>query len=314
MKKVFINSLVAGAALLCMSGDTQATNSKVGTTAYSFLKIGVGARAVALGGAFTGLADDESALYYNPAGLVSTGKRAVTTSYVNYLSDIQSGFVGYIHPYTETQRFGVAVNYFNYGSFTGLDQTGAPTGDFTPSDLALAVSYAAGFKGGLQVGLSSRFVFEKIDSLSSTGLMFDLGALYKFKDGRTQAGVALQNAGFQLSGLTSMHKDDLPVVVRVGFAHFLRGLPLVFAADVAKPVDNDFHIDVGAEFLQLKPVYLRLGWSSIGSAIRTSSDNNKLAGFAGGFGVIYQKYEIDYAFVPYADLGSAHRVTVAARF
>ena len=50
----------------------------VGTTAFAFTKIGVGARPVAMGGAFVGLADDITALYYNPAGLAGLQDLAVS--------------------------------------------------------------------------------------------------------------------------------------------------------------------------------------------------------------------------------------------
>jgi hypothetical protein len=71
-------------------------NDKVGTRAYSFLKRSVGARASALGGAFTGMADDESALYYNPAGLRSLHGKHVMFSYQNFIAGINAGFLSYV--------------------------------------------------------------------------------------------------------------------------------------------------------------------------------------------------------------------------
>lgn len=321
-----MNRILSGAVVFLffigLNNSGKGANSKTGTTGYQFLKIGIGARAIAMGGAFVGLSDDESALYYNPAGLLAIERRAVTTSYVNYIADIQSGFIGYVHSIASNRRLGTALNYFNYGNFIGLDKSGLLTGDFTSVDLAFSVAYAVQLKSGVQVGFAPRWVYEKIENYSSTGLMTDLGWLYKFKDGRTQVGMLVQNIGFQLSGLTSSHKDGVPWSVRIGFSHRLHGLPLVFDADIIKPSDNDIFLNLGTEFTKLEPVRLRLGWSSFGSELRTADGENKtLTGIAGGFGVRFpgpagrqQSFQVDYAFVPYADLGSVHRVTVGARF
>ena len=52
------------AMLLCASSVARADKYT-----GEFLKLGVGARALGMGGAFAGLADDASAAYWNPAGL-----------------------------------------------------------------------------------------------------------------------------------------------------------------------------------------------------------------------------------------------------
>ena len=72
-------------------------NSGAGTSAFAFLKINSGARPVAMGGAFTGVADDENSLYYNPAGIASMNRNGVILGYHNYFVDLQSGTVGYVY-------------------------------------------------------------------------------------------------------------------------------------------------------------------------------------------------------------------------
>ncbi|KPJ63809.1 hypothetical protein AMJ44_13960, partial [candidate division WOR-1 bacterium DG_54_3] len=109
MKKIIIWASVLIAFLGFVSSKLFAANSKVGTTAYSFLKIDVSARSTAMGGAFVGLSDDESALYFNPAGLIQIEQRSFFTTYNNYLTDIQSGFLGYVHPYSENTRLGASI-------------------------------------------------------------------------------------------------------------------------------------------------------------------------------------------------------------
>ena len=288
-------------------------NSRVGTTAYSFLKIGVGARAVALGGAFVGLADDETALFFNPAGISQLGQKSYTLSYNNFLTDIQSGFLGYIHPYSEKITLGAYINYINYGSFTETDIEGKNLGDFGAGDFSLGLAYAQILNPSLSLGVGSKFIYGKLEDYSSDALAFDLGVLYRFKDNRTKMGFAARNLGFQLKGYTKAHKESLPVVMELGLSHHLRGLPLIFTFESAKPLDNDFHFDLGGEFLGAKPLIVRLGWSSFGENFKTDSSKDNLGGFSLGFGVLWKIYRLDYAYSSYADLGGVHRVSISGK-
>jgi len=81
-------------------------NSNVGTSAFPFLKINIGARASGMAGAFTGMADDESALYYNPSGIAFLEGKRFILEYHNYFADLQSGFVGIIRPVWGTRCSG----------------------------------------------------------------------------------------------------------------------------------------------------------------------------------------------------------------
>ena len=96
-------------------------NTNAGTSAFSFLKINISARAVAMGGAFTGLSDDESSLYYNPAGITSFEENRFILGYHNYFVDMQSGFAGYIQGLDKTKFFGIYASYLNYGDFIETD-------------------------------------------------------------------------------------------------------------------------------------------------------------------------------------------------
>ncbi len=294
----------------------QSNNSNVGTSVFPFLKNGVGARPLAMGGAFTGLADDESALYYNPAGISGIRTKAFAASYVNYFGDVNSGYLGFLYPRGENQTFGAALNYFNYGTFVGLDSAGNSIGDFTPGDLAFQLSYARKFRQGFSLGLSGKIIYEKLQDYSSSALAFDLGALYHFPNGRGRLGLAVQHLGFQLSSFWEAPREDLPTVVKVGGSVHPVGLPMNVALDIGFPTDNDLFLSGGVEYLKLNPVFLRAGYSSFGKNYKAGLESGKdnLAGFSGGVGVIVQKFQVDYAFLPYSTLGSAHRFSGAYRF
>ncbi|MCK4385812.1 MAG: PorV/PorQ family protein [candidate division Zixibacteria bacterium] len=311
MKKTISLGIIVIVVSLLVWSESFAINSKVGTTAYAFLKIDVSARSTAMGGAFVGLSDDESALYFNPAGLIQIEQKSFFTTYINYLADIQSGFLGYVHPYSENTRLGVSVYYFNYGSLTQTSKRGEVLGTFGAGDFALALSFVRSVNSQISFGATGKFIYEKIESYSSDALALDLGIIHISKDARTRFGLVGQNLGAQLKGFTRSHKDDLPIAVKVGMSHHMRELPLTVALDAAKPFDNDIFFNLGGEFTALKPLYLRVGWSSFGENFKTDSDKDDLAGFAGGFGVRWKAYRFDYAYSSYADLGGVHKISIS---
>ncbi|RME27224.1 MAG: hypothetical protein D6800_05360, partial [Candidatus Zixiibacteriota bacterium] len=134
--------------LLCLAvpPNMYAVNSNAGTSAFSFLKINLGARPVAMGGAFTGLADDINALYYNPAGLALLEDDQYVAGYNNYFVDMQSGFVGYAKKQGFDRSIAVFASYLTLGSFVQTDLNGNVTGDFNGGDFVLGGTYALSFR------------------------------------------------------------------------------------------------------------------------------------------------------------------------
>jgi hypothetical protein len=313
MKKFKISILIFITLLFVITPQLWAGDSKVGTTAYSFLKIGVGARSQAMGSAFVGLSDDESALYFNPAGISHFVERSFVLSYNNYLTDIQSGFVGFVYPYGEKTRLGAWINYMNYGSLVETDSTGRKLGTFGAGDLAFGLTYAQSLSPMFNFGLTGKFIFGKIQNYSSDAAAMDLGLLLRFKDQRSKLGLVVRNLGVQLKGYTESHKESLPTVFELGFSHHLRGLPLLFSFDSAKPIDNDYYFDFGGEFSGFEPLFLRVGWTSFGENFETDSDKDNLGGFSGGFGLLWRNYRFDYAYSSYAELGGVHRLTISGK-
>jgi len=296
-------------ALCSLTGWAKDINSKAGTSAFPFLKINLGARAVGMGGAFTGLADDESALYYNPAGIASFEERRFIAGYHNYFADMQSGFLGYTNQLGERLYWGGWVSYLNYGEFIETDSTGLILGDFSGGDILAAFTLAVKQGHNFALGGTIKLIYERVHEYSASGVAVDLAAKYSSDRGRFGAGLMIQNLGKQLSAL-GVEKYRLPLTVRGGVSVRPRAFPLIVAGDVILPVDNDVVVALGVDYYEFKPFYARIGWNSFGSNFRGADSDDTWAGLSLGVGFDYGKMHIAYAYSPSADLGQSHRVTL----
>lgn len=305
---------------MLMGGQVSAdeNSSGAGTSVFNFLKIDVGARPIAMGGAFTGVADDETSLYYNPSGITDLEGKHFIAGYHNNVFDMQSGFLGYVHPVGPDHRIAAQINYLSYGDFIRTDGNGEELGTFGGSDMLFAASYAMRVRQNLSLGVTLKYIYEKIDTYSASGIAGDIGAKFIIKrdlyDNSIQAaaGIMIQNVGTQLSTFVDgSEKYDLPLTFRMGVSGYPKGLPLLLAGDIILPTDNDLYIALGAELLRLKPLFIRMGWTSFGLNYQTEAGaKDNLAGFSVGFGVEHKQMHISYTLSPQSDLGTSHRITI----
>jgi long-subunit fatty acid transport protein len=157
--------------------------SKTGTTAAKFLSIGIGARANAMGGAFTSIANDASALYWNPAGVAYLNDFEAMFTYTTLYKDldINLNYAAVVLPMGETGTFGVSITALDYGEMnvtTELYPEG--TGErFSANSYSFALSYARNITDDFAVGLSVKYILEDIFNSSASGVGFDVGTVFK---------------------------------------------------------------------------------------------------------------------------------------
>lgn len=298
-------------------------NDKVGTRAFPFLKRPIGARPTALAGAFTGLADDESAIFYNPAGVATLKGRRAFFDYQNYIAGINAGMFGYIHPLSEVNSIAGYINYINYGNFVRTDLSGAELGEFGGSSMVFGALFSRKHSEKVTTGVTLKLIYSKLDTYTATGGAIDLGMRYVIKDripgferrGYGSIGLAVQNLGVMASAYTvDAEKDPLPIIIRGGVAGQPRGIPVILSGDVILPTDNDIFFALGAEFSDIQYLSLRLGWNSFAENYKTDFENSPITGFTFGVGFEFKKFKLDYSLTPMNDLGESHRVTVSHVF
>jgi len=278
----------------------------------AFLDIGVGARGIGMGGAFTALADDSSAVYWNPAGLARLEKREVSASHAELGNDTREDFLAYAHP-TPRGTLAAAATYLSQGSIGGRDAAGRPTGDFQASDAAVAGAY--GLKTDVaDLGVSVKYLRSHIASSEAQGVAADLGARRAFDGagpGKLIVGAALRNMGPGLKYETQ--RNDLPLRLAGGAAYsFAAGRTLAFEVQTA-PRGGGADGGFGGEFQVMEGALLRLGWSTK-SAAPEGSGFDAARGLTVGLGLERAGFRFDYAAQAAGELGAAHRFTLAKRF
>ncbi|MBI3189071.1 MAG: PorV/PorQ family protein, partial [Ignavibacteriales bacterium] len=172
---VYLASVKMNAQLVPNLGGQRA-----GISAFQFLKIGSGARAVALGETFTAIANDASALYWNPAGLTQFAENQAIFAHTEYVVDIKHEFAGVAYHLTPADVIGASVISLHMDDMEITDETN-PKGTgryFAFGDVAVGLSYGRTMTDQFSFGLTVKYVEETLDILKMRGVLVDIGTFY----------------------------------------------------------------------------------------------------------------------------------------
>jgi len=261
------------------------------------LKLGGGARPLALGGAYTALGNDASSLFYNPAGLGRMNFPEVMTMYNSWLADTKQQAAIVAFPL----RFGtVAFGYtsLSSGNIQGYDATGALTSVFDTGSTVMSLSLGRSLNPNLFWGFSVKTISDRLETVTARTTAFDAG-MTLMANPNLIIGVSAMNFG---SGLVYVsEKTALPTCYRLGIAYKANLLneSIRVAGDLAAYPDGT-KVDLGMEYLVRDFLAFRLGDS--GGNLRA------------GIGVIANILAIDYAYYFHQDLGATHQVSISFLF
>ena len=299
------------AGLIWAVDDVHALNDNAGTTGFSFLKVGVGARAAALGGAYTAISGDLESTAWNPAGIYAVKERATAVSLTSYLVDTEAGFLSVGLP-AGPRMLALSVNYFTYGELQRTGEDGLAQGTFGAFDIATGISAAQPFWGDrLTLGGTAKWIYSGIDDYAADAWAFDLGLLANGPIPGMTIGASMSNLGAVRSGFTKDHTDSLPVLLRAGMSHHPAHfpLPLLLAMDVTIPNDNDPYFNFGVEIELAGGLTLRPGYSLQQSGL----DGDEALGLSTGAGLDLKGMRLDYAYASFPALGDVHRISLSGR-
>ena len=304
MKKIiiFIMMVTAGGCL-CYGAFSK---DDAGTSGAQFLKLGAGGRASALGNSYAAVADDSTAVYWNPAGINNVKNVSVCVSHNIMFESIFYDWVSGVKKFG-FGTVGIGVQYLSYGSIVERDDTGLELGSFKPNDIAISLSYGRKISD-LLVGINAKYISSKIKD-SATAFATDIGGMYKFDGDKVTLGLALQNIGTKMK--FEDEEEKLPMNVKLGGAYNIRKNWFV-AVDVNAPSDDEINIGAGTEYAYRLNKEINIsGRAGYSTALR---DTGGLNGLTAGLGAGYSGYALDYAFVPFGDLGQTHRISLGIKF
>ncbi len=312
--------------------------AKVGTTGLNFLKIGLCARPVGIA-AFTAVADDGSALYYNPAGLLQLKTPEALFSYIDYPADLQFGHVGGVWPLPRMNGvFGVQVTSMYSGDImeTTPERPYGTGRTFYASDICAGVSWGQQLTDKFSVGVTLKYLNEQLADRSATGWGADVGTFYNTGWKRICIGMVIQNFGPDMEFETS----PFPLPMNFKFGASVVAMEkgphrLLLSGEFVHPNDNLEEYIAGGEYEYLGMLALRIGKKSNAWKRYTWSEYQEnrdrdafveypvisekggicLDGASLGLGLKLPEYGIgvDYAWAGLGTLGPVHRFTLSVK-
>ncbi|MCP4292124.1 MAG: PorV/PorQ family protein [bacterium] len=300
--------------LLVMPTSAHAAGfAKVGTFGGQFLKIGVSARATGMGSAFTGVADDATAVFWNPGGLVNVLGNEVSLNHVVWAADTKlSSAVMAFNPRTIPGTFAISIR--SYWMDPQLERTAYnPEGTgrhFDAGSMSMGLSYARFFTDKFSAGVTLNYLHMGLAETSVNTGAFDFGIMYRIGIKDLKLGMTIQNLGgkFQFDE----RESKLPMTFKVGtsFNAFKNETQkLAVALEFAHPSDNIEHANAGLEYGLNNMFFARGGYH-----INYDTD-----GLAFGFGAAIPtgettRLQADYSGVDMGALGFVHRMSMSVMF
>ncbi len=335
MRKFKLITVVA-VAFFAASSLQAGEFSKVGTSGAQFLKIGVGARYTAMGGAAVANAGDAYALYWNPAALGGLTQSHLEFTTIAYVSNVNLNYVAFAKPLS-FGTVGAAVTALTSGDMeiTTVDQPDGTGKMFSTSNYAITLGFARQWTEFFSFGLSAKYITERISEERASGLAFDFGTLLQPGYRNLRIGMNISNLGSEMKytgpelnfnynpsgdnqsydnakGVLNVDSYDLPLVFRIGAAYDIQYSPstrLTLSVEARDPSDNDQEGSFGAEMAFQETFFLRGGWQL----------NQEEQSASVGAGLALQVWNatdlsMNYAFADFGRLNSVHRFSFGLRF
>jgi tetratricopeptide (TPR) repeat protein len=265
----------------------------------SVFMTGAGAKADAMA-AFTACADDASAVFYNPAGLLFSERQAVSFLHYQLYENAMYNLITYIFPALDIGVLGATLYRFSSGSIDGFSSSDMKLNSFSVNEYKFSFSYARDIINNFYAGMNFNVYTFNLSDLNSTGIGFDAGVLYE-PFSFLRVGLMVHNLIKPLFSM-KVSNEDLPQRYFMGLLlkNSISDFNLSFTSDFILGERENFKIKSGAE----------INWKKI-IAARAGFDDGRLSY---GAGIDIFNFTIDYAYQINNDLGGIHKITLTYSF
>ena len=327
------------------AGPASAQFRKAGTTGAAFLKVGVGARAVALGSAYTTVPNEANQVFWNPAGITQArGKTQVALSYNKWIADLNQYALAVVRNCGDMGTFGISIQTLGVSGITA-DRDIVPAfaeDEYTPfetktslsydfGDMALGVTWARDITDRLSVGVTGKMISETMDDETASSVALDVGAIYHIGYRGARLGARINNLGSDMKFYEL--SDPIPLVFSVGAAidaweDEAQGIKVTVLADATKPQDGEQHVYSATEITIKNMLSLRTGYKlnymgvadekvdeTTGERYEADRTEEGMT-FGLGLDVPGAPYEVvvDYAYTSFGILDGVHRMSLNLTF
>ena len=271
----FFRACVALAIAIC-GMCLQNSEAQDITNASPFLKIGSGARAISLGGAFVAVADDASAGYWNPAGLAQLRGPVISLADRVPVMDTDYASMVVASPIWKLGSLGLSAIYYGCGDIITYDMHGVNTGTLTDREMALLLSYAYSLND-FMIGLSAKYLYQDLAdeyvSVESDGIGADVSVLYRlFKN--LAVGATFHSKYKTTSNTDGSLSGESPLNIRAGLyyrADMSKGNSLGLMIDFDQTQSHPLKLHTGMEFILYDTLAFRAGLDDLYAETRDAN-------------------------------------------
>ncbi|HOK41765.1 MAG TPA: PorV/PorQ family protein [bacterium] len=304
MKKIYIVFVVS--LLIFSINEQQVSAEYSGVTTAAFLRIIPDAKSSGFGRAFTGIADNDAATFFNPAALAFLPyKNSVSFTHHLLFEKITKEYISVkVEPIFSKTAFALSGLYINYDNIKRTTYTN-PTGssDFSANEAYLMFSIGQMLDERIAVGGNLKLLQRKIAEYSDNGVAADFSVMFRFLENNFNMGLGIFNIGPKLS--LYQKKEHLPLTLRYGMGLGLFENKILLGFDLYKVQYEKIYLACGVEFNLNNMVFLRAGYNT---------ENDLGSGFSIGVGFQIDYFNFDYSYEPNNDVDDAHYFTLSYKF
>lgn len=314
-----------------------------GKHTFQFLDLDFSARAMALGGDFMAVKDDDIDLAVaNPALISDKMDNQLSLNHFFFPSGINYGQLNYAKNFENAGTFLGHLRYVSYGQFTRTNEQGIEEGTFTAGDYSLGVGYGRALNKYFSIGANANFLFSHYETYTSVGVGVDVATTFYDEKSNITALLVARNIGYQLKGFTPQNNEPLPIEVLAGVSYKFHHAPFrlsIMGTDLTNwdltyndptlvptidqltgdtiPVPKAnfvtklaYHMNYGLEILPKDNFFIRIGYNFARRNALGPDGRKGASGLSFGLGLNLAQFHFNYGIAFYSSAGASNALSI----